>query len=134
MITHSKAGEIISITRDGTIVNADIRTPRSTLWLPMKDYKRVGGYATSALLTLGAKLTAQLWQAKDDSGTDAKLLVTGESDGLSTAQEVSVEAGQDEMDGQNGFTHVKLLITTDNAGALLGAGFMARTEAVYKPV
>ena len=134
MATHAKAGEIISIVRDGTVQNADIRTARATLWIPMKDYKRVAAYATGAPMTLTKKITATLQQAKDSSGTGAKALATASSAGAATTEDVRVEVGQDEMDGQNGFTHVKLIIQSDNDAAHLGFGLIARLDPVYKPV
>jgi hypothetical protein len=133
-MTHSTLQERIKLVPGGAVINADIRTQRISSYLPMKDYGRVAAVLTTAAVTASKTATLQILQAKDDLGTDAKNLVTTTSGTLGGVQNLGAEASQDEMDGQNGFTHVAVRMVSNNDAALLGACILFRSDAAYKPV
>ena len=134
MATHARPNETVKLVADSAIVHADIRTERISSYLPMKDYGSVSAFMKTASVTASDTATLQILQATDDQGSDAKILVTATSDALGGVKTVSVTASQDEMDGENGFTHVAVRMVSDNDAALLAACFLARTDASYKPV
>lgn len=120
------------------INNADIDTSdRTSAYVPVQGFKQITGAAQCEALTVGKKLTVQLRQAKDASGTDAKLLGTAvvytapTGGGRGTAQQHAYTA---EMDGDNGFTHVAVTVGTDLGSAVVGSAQILLSEPNHKPV
>ena len=134
MATHSTLGERLRVVADGAVINADIRTERISSYLPMKDYGRVGALLVTDALNPTHTASVQILQATDDQGSDAKNLVTVTSDEEGGAKLLLAEASQDDMDGQNGFTHVAVRAVSDNDAALLGSAVLVRADSSYKPV
>lgn len=103
----------------------------SSGYMSMADYRQL--LATIALGTLGASATinAKLRQAKDSGGTDVKDITGKAITQLDTAGNklALINLRAEELDINNGFTHVKLDITVGVAASVVGAviqGFEAR--------
>lgn len=95
-------------------------------WVNMRDV-----YAALAILSVGAisasgTVDAKVQQATDSSGTGAKdvtgLAITQLTQaGTDSNKQVLVNIVQADLDRNNGFTHVRLSVTTATAAALLSA-------------
>lgn len=120
------------------INNSDIDTAdRTSSYVPVKGFRQITGVGQCEALTVGKKLTVQLMQAKDDSGTDAKVLGTAAvytaptGGGRGKAQQHSYDEA---LDSENGFTHVAVRIGTDLGSAVVGSAQILLSEPYYKPV
>lgn len=98
-------------------------------WVSMSDFEAVQALVLAGTLGSSATLDAKLQQAKDSSGTDNKDISgkaitqltqagTDESD-----KQAVINCRAEELDTENGFTHVALVMTvgtaTSDAGALI---------------
>lgn len=96
---------------------------------------RVLAVATTAALAAGKSLTVQLYQAKNNAGTGAKVLgnavvVTKAGGGTAFA---TAEARASDMDLVNGYTHVAVRISSDNGVAVNGAAVLVFGDLAFRP-
>jgi len=107
---------------------------QTSAWIGMQDFEAVMALVAAGDLGTSATIDAKLEQAQDSSGTGAKD-VSGKSitqltqAGSDSGKQALVNLRREELDVQNGFTHVRLSLTvgtasSDAAGVVLG--FMPR--------
>jgi hypothetical protein len=108
---------------------------QTTGWIDMADFEAVMAIVMAGTLGSSATLDAKLEQATDSSGTSAKDVSGKSITQLTKAspdesdQQAVINMRREELDVQNGFTHVRLSLTvgtasSDAAGIVLG--FMPR--------
>jgi hypothetical protein len=130
---NKKLTEILKI--DKAVVNSDITTPRTSNYYSMSDYRKAVAVLLTDTIANTKKATLQFKQAKDSQGTD--------STNLGSAVEVTVanpageqvkvvgEIDVSAMDINNGFTHIAVTISSDNATAVIAACTLIRGNARY---
>lgn len=106
-----------------------------TDYIPMADLDAVMAVVQTGVLGASATVDAKLRQAKDASGTDVKDItgkaVTQLVKASNDNDQVMINCRADELDVNNGFTHVVLSITVGTAASLIAAqlwGFYARYQ------
>ncbi len=133
MNTHGKISEFAK--HELAVYNADIVTPRTSTYRSARDFRQFAAVLVTSAITAGKKATVQLMQAKDALGTDAKVLGDAvNSDILGGSKLVQAEAYQAAMDGQNGFTHIAVTVSSDDTVPVVGAAVLVLADASYKPV
>ena len=107
----------------------------ATGWVAVKDYHRLLAVLMVGALGASATVDAKVQQASDGSGTGAKDLTTAKSitqltqAGTDANKQVLINVEPDDLDLDNGFTHVRLSVTVATAACLIAAlilGFYAR--------
>lgn len=114
------------------VIDPDLNTAGTvtTGWVDMADWGSLLAIVAAGALGTGATLDAKLEQAQDSSGTDAKD-ITGKAitqltaAGSDSDKQALINLFADELDINNGFTHVRLSMTiatasSDSAGFLIG--------------
>ena len=102
----------------------------TTGWIDMSEFEAIQAVVMAGALGTSATLDAKLEQATDASGTGAKdiagksITQLTEAGGDSNKQAI-INCRSDELDVNNGFTHVRLSMTvavasSDSAAAVLG--------------
>lgn len=101
-------------------------------YVDVSNYREILGTVITGALTDTKLATIELLQAKDASGTDAKAFVTAVTVVADGAVAVIAEVGGsiELMDSNNGFTHVAVKVTCDEAGKL-GAATLALGNKRY---
>lgn len=118
------------------IVNADIVTDRTSAWFDAKGFRRFRAAALSGSVASTKVATLQILQAQDSSGTGAKALsalASHTGSGGGTPAILEVEAKQESMDADGGFTHIAVRLTSDNSAALIAAACLELADPVFKP-
>ena len=128
------AGKISDhVTRDKAIVNADITTDRTSAWFPMTNYRQAlarletGTVADTKVATVGFE------QATSSGGAGAKIVgvdTIATSDGgeeLSLEREIEVT----DLDTAGGFDHIRVKVTSDDGGTVLGVAVLLRDRGRY---
>lgn len=106
-------------------------------WVDVGEFERLMAIIAWGEMAANATLNAKLEQATDDQGSDAKdvsgkALTEVDESAVSPApndQQAVINMEGDEIDVDNGFTHVRLSVTTATAAVDFGAmvlGFDAR--------
>lgn len=111
------------------IDSADIATAdRTSPYFAAGIARRVFARLVTGTVAQTKIATLEFLQATDDSGTGAKLLGERQTytapTGGGTA-DLSVDVDLDAIDGDNGFTHFAVKVTSDNATAVTGAVALA---------
>jgi len=107
----------------------------TTAYVSLAEVDAILAVLKTGALGTSATVDAKLRQAKDSSGTDAKdiadkaitQLVKADNDN----DQVMINCRSDELDVNNGFTHVALSVTVGTAASLLDAfilGFYPRYQ------
>jgi len=101
-------------------------------YIAVSNYREILATLITGVLTDTKLATVELLQAKDSSGTDAKAFVTAVTAVADGAVAVIAEVGgsMEYMDTNNGFTHVAVKLTCDEAGKL-GAATLALGNKRY---
>jgi len=108
---------------------------QTTGWINMADFEAIMAIVAAGTLGASATIDAKLEQATDSSGTSAKdvsgksitQLSKGSPDG--SDKQALINMRREELDVQNGFTHVRLSLTVGTASSDAGAvvlGYMPR--------
>jgi len=134
-IATGKLSDFVKL--ETALLNADITTDRESTFRPAEGFTLYRAHLQTGTVAATKKATVQLLQAKDASGTGKKALTDPveftAGDGGEVA-EISVEAKQEDLDSNNGFTHIAVKVTCDNATAVVGAAVLELGGASYKPV
>ena len=121
---------------DALVAPQDVGTaPVTSGYLDVTDAGRVVLLAKAGAVTAGKILTVQAKQAQDDQGTGAKDLgaaVQSVGVGGAAPPDVEVEFGEHDFDAKNGFTHVAVTLSIDEA-AKLGAAYLVQGQRRYVP-
>lgn len=108
----------------------------STDWINLKNWGGVQGIVLAGVLGTGATLDAKFEQAKDGAGTDAKdvegKLITQLVKASNGDEQAVIEVRGDELDADNGFTHVRLTLTVGTATSDCAAVVLGH-QARYAP-
>lgn len=121
------------------LVSTDITTQRTSAYVDMAESGRVAAACVANDVPDGQKVTVELFQAQDASGTGSKTMgVTAEDTAVGTEDLVVIaEAVADALDHANGFTHVGAKVVSTAAGSPAAAVAAAVTlvlgENRYKP-
>lgn len=117
-------------------------TNAATAWVSMAEFKRIYAYVEIGTWDAGDDLDeCRLQQAQDSGGTGAKDLTTDASGGDYDTDNpvdadgnfVILEADAEDLDTENGFTHVRLYVAEGgNTGVDNVTGFLMRYGATYK--
>jgi hypothetical protein len=106
-----------------------------TSYIPMANHDAVLAVVQTGVLGASATVDAKLRQAKDASGTDVKDItgkaVTQLVKASNDNNQVMINCRADELDTNNGFTHIVLSITVGTAASLIAAqlwGFNSRYQ------
>lgn len=103
----------------------------TTGWIDMSDFAAIMAIVMAGTLGASATLDAKLEQATDGSGTGAKDVPGSDITQLVKASndddQAVIECFAEDLDLENGFTHVRLSMTvgtatSDSAGVVLGFG------------
>ena len=103
-------------------------------WVAMSDYEKIMAVVMAGTLGSSATLDAKLRQATDGSGTgvkdiSGKAITQLTEAGTDSDKQAVINCRADELDVDNGFTHVQLSMTvataTSDAGAII-LGFNPR--------
>lgn len=117
------------------VVSDDIATADLTSdYYSMANARRVGAKLFTDTIAQTKIATIQLLQAKDDQGTDSKALtsvvtVTAPTGGAKL--QAYVEAMAEDMDRANGYTHVAVVVGSDNATAVIASAVIILGEKGY---
>jgi hypothetical protein len=98
----------------------------STGWVDMRKWFNLLALIQAGALGASATLDAKIQQATDSSGTGAKdvtgLAITQLTKaGSDDNKQAAINVRQEDLDGNNGFTHVRLTITVATAASLTAA-------------
>jgi len=129
MILNQKGSETAAVvgTIDPDVLTA---TAHTSDWVSMADFERISAIVMAGTLGSSATLDAKLQQATDASGTDAKD-ISGKAitqltqAGSDSDKQAIINCSAEELDLENDFTHVALVITvatasSDGAGLIMG--------------
>lgn len=117
------------------VLNADITTDRTGAYHDVSGSNRILARLDTGAVAAASNATIQLLQATDDAGTGAKALsavVTAVS-AAGEALAVEVEAQTEDMDTNNGYTHVAVQVTSDNATAVVGSAVLLLAGNRFNP-
>lgn len=112
-------------------------TAKSSGWISMATFHDIQAIIQVGAIGASATVDAKLEQAKDGSGTGVKdisgkaitqLTKTGTDDN----KQAVINCWADELDVNNGYTHVRLTITPATAASLI-AGVILGHDARYQP-
>ena len=118
------------------LANADITTDRTGVYSPVAGFRLLRGLLIANTVADTKVVTIELLQATDSSGTGSKALkaaVTFTSDGGETLI-ATVDALVEEMDIANGFNHVAVKVTSNNASAVIGCAALELGDPRHLPV
>lgn len=106
-------------------------------WVPMTNVDAILAILQTGVLGANATIDAKLRQAKDSAGTGAKD-VTGKAitqlvKANNDNDQAAINCRSDELDVNNGFTHVALSITVGAAASLISAVLLG-LYGRYQPV
>jgi len=124
-MTHMKLSELVQV-QEG-VTPQDIVGGKTSSYYSMAGIGRVLAVLTTATVAETKKATIQLMQAKDDQGTGAKVLGTAVEKVADAGGEViflQVEAKASDLDLANGYTHVAVQVSSDDAVAVNGAAVL----------
>lgn len=96
------------------------------VWANMANRQRATFILGFGVPEAGVTMDAALWQAKDANGTDAKLIAGKAIDQLSDAagdinEWVAIELRTEELDVNNGYTHISPVVTIEGGSCGMGA-------------
>lgn len=110
---------------------------QTSSYYDVQGFKQITASAQCEALTVGKKLTVQLLQATDSSGTGSKDLGTAVvytapvGGGRGKAQQHAYDSS---LDIEGGFRYVAVRIGTDLGSAVVGSAQILLSEPSYKPV
>ena len=115
------------------VIDPDLNTANTytTAWISMATFAAIQAIVLAGTLGTNATLDAKLEQAQDSGGTGAKDVTGKAITQLTQAgtddsdKQAIINCRSDELDVNNGFTHVRLSMTvatasSDSAGLVLG--------------
>lgn len=118
------------------VLNADIAAAdRTGAYHDVSGANRIMARLDTGAVGAGNNATIQLLQAKDDAGTGAKALSAAVSkvSAAGGVLAVEVEAKTEDMDTNNGFTHVAVQVGSDNATAVIGSAVLLLAGNRFNP-
>lgn len=107
-------------------------------WVSLAAYEEVMAIVQAGALGTNSTVDAKLQQAQDSSGTGAKDIASKAITQLTQAgsdksnKQAVINARAEELDRNNGFTHVRLVVTGATAASLLSAVILG-ASARYSP-
>jgi len=114
----------------------------STGWVDMKNFSRFCAKVNIGVITVSGTVDAKIEQAQDGAGAGVKdltdhagtvLALTQVADVTGDNTQHTLEGTDEQLDTANGYTHIRLTVTTAVAAALI-AGELAALVARYEPV
>ncbi|MGD9644056.1 MAG: hypothetical protein AB7V08_15160 [Elusimicrobiales bacterium] len=132
-MANMKLSELVRVQR--AITPQDIVGGKTSAYYSMTGIGRVMAVLTTALIAAGKKATIQLMQAKDAAGTGAKPLGAAvEKVAGGTGEEIvlQVEAKASDFDLANGYSHVAVQVSSDNATAVNGAAVLIFGDLAFR--
>ncbi|MGB9845889.1 MAG: hypothetical protein ACPLRH_00095 [Desulfotomaculales bacterium] len=134
-MTSMKLSELIKVQK--AVAPADIITAKTSVYYSMAGIGRVLAVLTTATIAQGKKATIQLMQAKDAAGTGAKALGAAVekvvTDAAGEAVFLTAEAKASDLDLANGYSHVAVQVSSDNATAVYGAAVLIFGDLSFRP-
>lgn len=135
MIGNMKLSELVQVKQ--AVVPQDIVGGKTSAYYSMVGIGRVLAALTTATITQTKKATIQLMQAKDAAGTGAKVLGAAVekvvTDAAGEAIFLTAEAKASDLDLVNGYTHVAVQVSSDNATAVNGAAVLIFGDLSFRP-
>jgi hypothetical protein len=106
-----------------------------TAWIPVAKFHRFAALIATGVLGASATLDAKFRQAQDAAGTGAKD-ITGKAlaqivKASGDNKQAILECQADDLDTNNGFTHVALSLTVGTAASLVAAVLVGQSR--YQP-
>lgn len=103
------------------------------IWVSMENYDSLLCIIHSATIAASGAVTCQLRQATDGSGTDAKN-ITGNTTSFADSDDdttKTIDVRAEELDVNNSFTHVGVLLTETGSGNAPMSAVFVRERARY---
>jgi hypothetical protein len=129
-----KLTELVQVRQ--AIIPQDIVDGKTSAYYSMKGMGRVLAVLTTAIIAQGKKATIQLMQAKDSAGTGAKALGAAvekvAADAAGEAIFLMVEAKASDLDLANGYSHVAVQVSSNNATAVNGAAVLIFGDLAFR--
>lgn len=125
-IKASDTGTVVAVIDPKSTVAA-----QNTDWIDVSDVYSLQALVIAGNLGTGATVDAKLEQAQDDSGTGAKDIdgkaITQLTKASNDNNQATINLWPQELDINNGFTHVRLTITPATAASLICGVMLAAT-------
>lgn len=128
-----KLTELVQIKQG--VMPQDIVGGKTSSYHSMAGIGRVLAVLTTATIAETKKATIQLMQAKDASGTGAKVLGVAVEKIAGTDGEaifLTAEAKASDLDLVNGYTHIAVQVSSDNATAVNGAAVLVFGDLSFR--
>lgn len=134
-MTSMKLSELVQVKQ--AVVPQDIVGGKTSAYYSMSGIGRVLAVLTTGTIAQGKKATIQFMQAKDAAGTGAKILGSAVEKVVADAAGenvfLTVEAKASDLDLANGYTHVAVQVSSDNATAVNGAAVLIFGDLSFRP-
>jgi polyphosphate kinase 2 (PPK2 family) len=134
-MTNMKLSELVQVKQ--AVVPQDIVGGKTSAYYSMAGIGRVLAVLTTDTIAQTKKATIQLMQAKDAAGTGAKVLGSAVEKVVADAAGENVfltaEAKASDLDLANGYTHVAVQVSSDNAMAVNGAAVLIFGDLSFRP-
>lgn len=134
MIGNMKLTELVQVRQ--AVTPQDIVGGKTSAYYSMKGIGRVLAVLTTATIAQGKKAVIQLMQAKDSAGTGAKALGAAAEEVVADAAGKQIflmaEAKASDLDLANGYSHVAVQVSSDNATAVNGAAVLIFGDLSYR--
>lgn len=136
MTTNSKLNEKIAVLAALNPASVAASTVVTT-WVPVSNFHSVSAMLQTGVMGASGTIDAKLRQATDASGTGAKdiagkaivQIVKASGDNV----QATIGARVDDLDTNNGFTHVALSVTVGTAASLLAAQVIGSNPRFMPP-
>lgn len=135
MVANMKLSELVQVKQ--AVAPQDIVGGKTSPYYSMSGIGRVLAALTTGTIAQGKKATIQLMQAKDAAGTGTKVLGSAVekvvADAAGEAIFLTSEAKASDLDLANGYTHVAVQVSSDNATAVNGAAVLIFGDLSFRP-
>lgn len=133
-MAYMKLSELVQVKQ--AVVPQDIVGGKTSAYYSMSGIGRVLAALTTGTIAETKKATIQLMQAKDATGTGAKALGTAVEKIAGVGGEaifLTAEVKASDLDLANGYTHVAVRVSSDNATAVNGAAVLIFGDLSFRP-
>lgn len=131
---NAKITEVFRILRG--LLSADIIAGVTGAYHDVSGARRIAAQLQTGTVAAASTVTLQLMQAQDDAGTGAKALgdpVTVAAGVGGEALDLSVDAKVEDLDTNNGYTHVAVQADSDNATAVQASAVLILGNNRFNP-
>ena len=116
------------VETDRGVLDADITTDRFSAWFSMEAFRRAIAHLQTGTVADTKVATVGFEQATSSGGASAKALGTDTSKTASGAEVLTLtrEIDVSDMDVNNDFDHIRIKVTSDDPGAVIGSAVLIR--------